>query len=306
MKVDKKFDINYIDSSSLSCFSRCPMKYMLERLEGLQEPERNSLAVDYGTCMHHALPLCFEDRVEDAKQIFREKWTEFGYSEFEDDKRNIANAELAIDIFYMQHIDRVCPYELLKLDKHTIDIKDKQSEGEIPFLIDIGGRYPLAGRIDQPIRWKATGWIYAMDYKTTAEISPRFFNNFSNNPQANCYTLALSVLTGETCKGMVIEAIRVSKNNQESQLHPIPIQEHQTKRFLEWVNMKAEQIYQYNEAGIWPSSPSGCGSYSMFYSPGFMCPYKRICDCPDEIQPSIMDSYVRNIWHPFKIEESNI
>ena len=60
MKVKEKFDIQYIDCSSLDCFCQCPFKYMLSRQMGVQKKESNQIALDYGRIIHECLPLCYD------------------------------------------------------------------------------------------------------------------------------------------------------------------------------------------------------------------------------------------------------
>ncbi len=298
IKADKTFDINYIDASGLCEFNRCPAKYMLSRLMGLQKPERTMLAADYGTDIHEALPYCYsQDTLEQAKAIFKKGWEKRSYED--DDKRNIDCAENTIMDFTNSHCE-LCPYTIINFDI-AAPTQAKVSKNEVPFLIDIGGPLALAGRIDAPVRWNSDSTLWALDYKTSGEVSPRLFSNFENSPQSIAYTLALSQLTGERARGMIIEAIRVSKKNCESQMYLVFVKDHQIADFLEFTNLTASRILLCNEKKEWPTQCSGCATYSMFGHPGYVCDYISICDAPDHHEMfKFFDK--RKPFHPFIVD----
>jgi len=162
LKAKEEFKIDYIDPSSFSCFKRCQVRYLLSRLMALEKPDRSTIALDYGTDMHEALPHCYKmSDLDTAISIFKERWSKRGHEW--DDKRNTNCAEASLTEFCSNH-SRMCPYEVLELPI-TAPTNTPISKNEIPFLIDIGGHLPLAGRIDAAVRWKADGTLWALDYK---------------------------------------------------------------------------------------------------------------------------------------------
>lgn len=298
IKVDEKFDLKYIDPSRFCNIRRCPAMFMLSRLMGLKEQGRTMMAADYGTDMHEALPHCYSmDNLSKAQEIFKTRWEARNYPF--DDKRNIDNANRTLEEFCGTHSGALCAYKPIKYNV-TVPTTTPLSENELPFLCDIGGPLALAGRIDLPIRWNADGSLWALDYKTSQEVSDRLFRNFEGSPAAIAYTLGLSQIAGERAKGLIIEAIRVSKPRAESQMHMIFIQDHQIDNFILQVNRTAEEIISYNEKQEWPQDYSACASYSQFGMAGFICPFKTICDSPD---PSSMFKFYDRAepWHPFDI-----
>ena len=162
IKANEKFDINYIDSSGICSFTRCPAKYMLSRLSGLSKPSNMMMAADYGTDMHEALPYCYNDgSAEKAIEIFTTRWNARNH-DF-NDKRNIDCAINTIYDFYNSH--KNCPYKIVQFPDIATPTHLNISKNELPFIIDIGGPLPLAGRIDAPVRWKTDNTLWALDYK---------------------------------------------------------------------------------------------------------------------------------------------
>ena len=162
IKANEKFDINYIDSSSICSFTRCPAMYMMSRLSGLSKSSNMMMAADYGTDMHEALPYCYGDgSAEKAIEIFTTRWNARNH-DF-NDKRNLDCAINTIYDFYNSH--KNCPYEIVQFPDIATPTHLNISKNELPFLIDIGGPLPLAGRIDAPVRWKTDNTLWALDYK---------------------------------------------------------------------------------------------------------------------------------------------
>lgn len=299
IKANEKFDINYIDPSGISKFNRCPAAYMFSRLLGLQNQNRTTLAMDYGTDFHEAVPYCYDKNTLDtAIEIFKNKWEKRDHPF--DKKRNIQCAKNSLMEFTNSHDGAMCPYEVIKFDiAATTSVTI--SKNEIPFLTDIGGLLPLAGRIDAPVKWKSDSSIFALDYKTSGEVSPRILANFENCPQALAYTLALSHITGKEVKGLIIELIRVSEKNTQSLMHMVFVQEHQIISFIRFANNTAKRILECNEKQEWPRHCSGCAPYAMFGSPGYPCDYMMICNSPD---PEAMYKFYNKHepFHPFDIK----
>jgi len=301
IKTNDIFDISYIDASSLVKFACCPACYMFERLMGLSAPDDNSIAPDYGTAIHRALPHCYNGpaNTRTACDEFMDAWTKYGYG-YQDEKRNPDTAEASLVGFAATHAPGTCPYDILKypINAPTADIV---SPNEIPFLIDLGGELPGAGRIDLAVRWRDTDDIWANDYKTASEVSARYFKNFEAACQPCMYTLALSVISAVQVKGMIVEAIRTSKKNVENQIHFVFITERQLEIFIEFANRKAKEILQCNESGEWPQHPSNCAPYAMYIQPGRLCPYRSICNYKDwEMQVKYFKR--TEPFHPFRIK----
>jgi len=307
MRVNEKFEINYVDCSSLDAFCQCPFKYMLGRLMGIQKRDSSMIALDYGKVIHECLPLCYDNDLETVNDTFDMLWKDLPYGE-EDKKRNTNCAHLLLANFHANHQPDTSTYTPLEMNVSNVSTTDKASEGEVPFLIDIGGEYPFAGRIDMPVRLNQTKQIFALDYKTSGEVSERFLNGFENHPQSLGYTLALTELTNEKVDGFIVEAIRVAPIPKRpstvppNQWHPIYVPEHKLQWFIEWAVTTSETIKKCNELQDWPQLPTGCCPYSMFGMPGYFCKYKDICNQPKDSWEDFLKYYKREEpWHPFDI-----
>lgn len=306
MKINETFDIQYIDCSSLDSFVQCPFKYMLSRCMGIKKREDNQIALDYGKVIHECLPMCYDQPLENVLQKFDTLWASLPYGE-EDDKRNTSCAHLLLENFHTNHQEHNRAYEPVSLSVDTVKTEDKASDGEVPFLIDIGGAYPFAGRIDMPVRIKISDTLWALDYKTSGEVSKRFLEGFENHPQALGYTLALSFLTEQKVSGFIVEAVRVAKMPKRpstvppNMWHPIYVPEHKMQWFIEWASRVSQQIQECNEKQDWPKNPAGCCPYSMFGMPGYFCKYKDICNQPEDRFEEQLRYFKREEpFHPFE------
>lgn len=278
IKTLERFDINFLDASRLSTFGRCEARFLFKCLMGLKNTDQNNLNIDYGTVMHRVLPHMYQGLDEEANATFDALWTRYGYGE-EDSKRNTAVSRRRISAFISNHSPSLCPYEILHYDFSSPT--DLISPNEVPFLIDIGSIYPLCGRIDAVIKWKATGAKFAYDFKTSSEISPRYFDGFWFAPQPCSYTLALAQITGEKIEGLVIEAMRISEKNIEDQRGFVFVSETNLRQFIKETKMNAINIRQCNELGLWRQNNALCSSYSSFGFPCAPCEYRMICDTPN-------------------------
>lgn len=311
MKVSEKFDISYVDCSSLDSFAQCPFKYMLSRCMGIEKRDKSMIALDYGRVLHECLPMCYDQSLEIVQDKFNSLWSALDYGEV-DKKRNTPCAHLLLENFHNNHQVSNCAYTPLDVILGNVETTDKASFGEVPFLIDIGGCKPFAGRIDMPVRLNQTDTLWALDYKSSGEVSERFLNGFRNHPQALGYTLALSYLSGEKVSGFIVEAIRVAPLPKRpstvppNQWHPIYVPEHKLAWFIEWAKELSSQIEECNQKQAWPRKPTGCCPYSMFGMPGYFCKYADICDQPSDKWEEYLRFYERNEpWHPFEIAEES-
>ncbi len=313
IRVDETFDIQYIDASSMSTANRCLARYMFSRQLGLKLPYESLTGIDlsrvapeFGTDIHLALPYCYNaDNVDVAMEVFEKAWRARSYGE-DDPKRNCRRARAMLEDFRIMHSGGRSPYEVMHFP-FASPTKEKISDNEVPFLIDIGADLPAAGRIDVPVKWESLGNLWALDYKTASEVSSRYFDNFFFAPQSVLYTLAMSQITGERVAGMIIEALRVSKVNAETQMHFVDVQDHEIESFLRLAQKTAHDIVSCNKRRIWPKKCTGCGSYTMFGFPSRICEYHNICKCSDwragasiyqktePFHPFVIDSEVKDV-----------
>ncbi len=137
-------------------------------------------------------------------------------------------------------------------------------------------------------------------HNTAAEVSPRLFNAFDKSVQTLLYTAALSLIIGEQCPGMLIEAIRVSKVRDELQLHPCFVMEPDLAVFSEWLKRSVSKMLECNQQKRWPKQISSCNGYSHYGIPSRPCLYKPLCYAADYEQAFSMYEKTEP-FHPFKV-----
>ena len=99
IETDEVYDIDYIDASGSGRFGQCPAKYLFERVIGLENQDRSTVAVDYGTDMHTVFPLCYgaksaeeeNELLDHALAVFRQLRRNRGIDENEIDKKHSIN-----------------------------------------------------------------------------------------------------------------------------------------------------------------------------------------------------------------------
>jgi len=64
-----------------------------------------------------------------------------------------------------------------------LKIEDSVSDMEVPFALDIGLAVPLVGRVDCLGLHRDTREPWGIEWKTTSELSTRFLEGFTFNPQ---------------------------------------------------------------------------------------------------------------------------
>jgi len=303
IEVDEEYPIGYIDQSGLCNFARCPAKYLFSRLMGLRMPDSSMIALDYGSDMHAAFPHCYGDDiscVEKATSVFKQSWETRPYGEG-DSKRNTLNARASLAEFQRTHKPSACPYKFVEFAKEIrAQTAEVISDNELPFLVDIGADLVFAGRIDAVVRMKGSDDLWALDYKTTSEISQRYFDNFANHPQIVGYSRALSLVMSEKVEGLIIEASRVSAKRVETQWNNIFVNQQQIKMFEDYAKQIASDILLCNTNKTWPQKSTGCATYAMFGQPGRSCEYTDLCLIGDWRE---MAKYYSKSepFHPFKI-----
>lgn len=303
IEANKTYSIDYIDQSGMCTCARCPAKYLFQRQMGLVRTDSKRIALDYGTDMHAAFPHCYEeDRhcIDGAMLAFSQGWDKRDY-EGNDSKRNKLCARASLAEFHRLHKPSACPYTFAKFAKHiTAPTADIVSENEMPFIVDIGADLLFAGRIDAVVRLSLDGSLWAVDYKTSSEISARYFANFENSAQAIGYSRALNLVSLEQVSGLIVEAVRTSDKKVECQLFYAFVGDKQIELFEQQARKTAHEIIMYNEARLWPQRITGCAPYGMFGQPGYVCEYIDICNTHN--WEDMAKFYKKTEpFHPFKL-----
>jgi len=245
---------------------------------GLRWPEEDRIKLDYGTVMHRVLPKMYSGDATEAIKLFDSLWAKFPYGET-DSKRNTILSHSRIVNFVSNHSDHNRQYDILHFDFSSPT--ELISENEVPFLIDIGVRLPLAGRIDAIIKLSSTGRKFAYDFKTSSEISPRYFDAFWFSPQALAYTIATKQITGEVIDGLAVEAMRISEKNFENQIGFAYVTDVEINNFLSEISNICVEMETANKLGVYSQRFAMCSSYPGFGIPCGLCEYRLLCSAQD-------------------------
>jgi hypothetical protein len=267
----------WLSISSLVSFSRCPRQYFYGSGCRLESPDP-APALQFGAALHRAIPQLMSGEpattLSRAIEAFDHEWD----GSLDDDKRNRASAIRMLMSFAGTHPRDRGLYELLPppTGPWVIKVPDRVSDWEIPFAVDIGLDVPLVGRIDGWGRNRDTGELWAIEYKTTSELSTRFLESFNLNPQSIGYPAILR-LSGLPVRGCIIEGLLVSKTRNESLCKPVYVEDHHIQDFIQWARWTGAQILECERRGYFPKDLSACNPYSQHGSPGFTCRYDSLC-----------------------------
>jgi len=294
-----KCQIDYCDASGMNCHSRCPAKYYFERVLGLRQPDAKMINPDFGTAIHAAMPFAYDDPPA-ALRAFEDVWHKLGYDD-SDDLMNSNRALLMIEDFNSVRRQPHGPYIPLDPPAGRLKIDDKYSDYEASFLVDIGGDFPLGGRIDRIVKLKVDKKRWPLDYKTSREVSARIVNNFDCCIQVLSYTIGSSILLDERVPGMIVELLRKSKSRTETTFSPMFVSEIMFEKGLEWIRKEMAKIKFNADTGSWPMNLAGCSSYGPYGVPGYVCDYKPLCQLPDWKDGKKF--YDIKLWHPFVVNK---
>lgn len=286
---------DYLSITSLEQFARCPRKFFYGSGCGLRQPEEHA-ALSFGGAMHKGIPIVLSGgSIDDAMKEFD---TIFDAS-MGDDTRNRPKAiEMLRDVQQNRTNGRGL-YNILQPPSGIADLGISRSQWEIPFAIDIGLPVPLVGLIDGWCQHIQTGEKWVLEYKTSREVSTRFLEGFTSNPQVIGYTLALKMLSGEPVRGCMVEALRVGKTI-ETTCQPIYVTPQQIEMFIKWARFYGTLLLKCEELGDFPQALTGCNPYHMFGMPGYTCDFSHLCHSTDD-WTKLMDLFKVNRDHEFRV-----
>lgn len=284
MNLDGYKKREYLTITELDTFARCPRAYFYKAGCGFRavpvDGQSGSQAMFFGTCIHKAIGAYFSRfELDDAFKVFAADWGDT----LGDEKRNGDTARMMLASFASKHPKGGGLYTPLPPPQSIVEIDkgDKISDWEIPFAIDIGLPIPLMGRMDGWCRSNITGEIFLNEYKTSYEISKRFFDGFRRSPQVIGYTLAARTGALPDVRGCYVEALKSAKTSWDTQILPVDVPDFEIERFVKWAQILGNQILECEERGDWPQFPTGCHPYSQFGIVGYLCEYDALCSVPE-------------------------
>jgi hypothetical protein len=266
-----------ISVSTLDCFARCPRRYFYKY--GVEIGPEEHVALKFGEAIHAAIPSAhFGDLAESMKR-FDLVWE----NRIGDDKRNRSNAALMLANYMEAHSANRSLFTLVPPPAGIVQVTDKISDYEVPFVLDIGLPLPLVGRIDGLGKHRDTGEDWVVEYKTSSIMTSNFLEGFTISPQVLAYVLAARSY-GVPVKGAIVEALKVSSAKKDAHMtmcQPIPVTDHLLDEFLSWAKRVGQQIIDCEKARDFPMDVSACTSYAQFGTPGYQCEYTPACLADD-------------------------
>ncbi len=285
----------YLSVSTLVDFARCPRKYFYAK-SGLRSGGI-SLAPEWGTGMHFACPVALETHDHDAAMAaFLQHWEEIEDAALargmELKKHNRETASRALSHFIHKHSANRCTlYDKLEEVQDSFDlvVSEKYSEYEIPFVLDIGLRVPLGGRMDGLVKHKVTGEPWIWELKTSSRLYESFWDAHEMYPQNITYTMVGQTMDIPVA-GVIVEAMLCDNKKVHSECREVPIMQHHLDDNLIWLQqtgqalLDAEDMYMEDPeklAYAFRKDFTGCTPYPFFYMPMFRCNYADLCRVPD-------------------------
>lgn len=265
----------YFGITELCQFARCPRKFMLSvgcRLTSSAAGEDGHIALKFGEAIHAGLPFAFFGDLEESLRRFMFVWKD----RVGDDKRNIQRAIAMFSQYHDARRDNRSIYQIISPPNGLLKITNAISEYEVPYAIDIGLSVPIMSRVDFICQHRDTGELFGGEFKTSSEVSARFFDSFTFNPQICAATLALRAYK-LACKGTIVEAIRVSKTNAECMCSPYYVTDSMLQDFITWAHWIGGQILACERAMYFPKNIAACTPYPEFGQPGYQCEYMPMC-----------------------------
>lgn len=285
----------YLSVSTLTRFRRCPRLYFYEK-SGLR-PSGIALAPEWGTGMHFAVPVALETKDHDKSMTaFLSHWEEIEDAALtrgmDLKKHTRETASRALSHFIHKHSENRCLlYDGLKEVQEKFDIKcsEKHSKYEIPFVLDIGLKVPLGGRMDGMVDHKITGLPWIWELKTAGRLYESFWDAHEMYIQNLTYTMV-----GQTMdipvEGVILEAMLCDGKKVHSECREIPVMQHHLDDNLIWLQqtgqalLDAEEMYLNDPdslAHAFPKDFTGCTPYTHYYTAMWRCNFADLCRVPD-------------------------
>lgn len=294
------------DSTSLGLIKRCPRLYYYQMIEGWQ-PKGMALPLIFGIHYHSAMEtydkakasgLDHKDATREAirhalqiQEYSSEPTEDFRFlpRDTEDTYRNRETLVRAIVWYLDQFEDDAAKTVILKNGKPAVELTFKM---EIPVPAAHEPIF-LCGHMDRVVEFGEQ--IYVMDHKTTKyQVNDRFFSSFSPNNQVSLYTLASTVVLGQSARGVIISACQLAVSFARFARRPIHRTPGQTQEWLresqEWI----ENSLRMAEKNYWPMNEESCDKYGG-------CAFRKICSADPQMRPTLLKSdFYKRVWDPMK------
>ena len=291
----------YLSASSQAIWEECPRKYFYKYGLGLKARYSDLISIHlvYGSALHMGLPWTLIGDLDRAVKEFLASWGD-GDTLYAGDKtlekKCRVRGKLQLAEFASSHGPGRAIYEVMRdpapRDQGIGEEGMLASEAvenalfETNFQLDLGARIgkkplPVIGKIDLPARMRSTDDLFAVDFKSSSQMSSSLEACFGMTPQSMVYPLAMEMLWGKRCRGIVYDMVLCAKASVNSQSFPILVQRHQMRDEIESVRRIGREIETCLQEEFFPKRFSSCSGYTNHGCSWSQCEFQSLCKIKD-------------------------
>jgi hypothetical protein len=294
------------DSTSVTAFATCPRKYYYSILQGWTSELRSVHLVfggHYATALEHyhkhrAVGMEHEDA---ERLVVLEAMLETWDHDRDDNGLRIPGTGKPQDWLHASKtrdtlIRSIVWYlETYKNDPmQTVILANGKAAVEYSFSVNLNNEYIYCGHIDRLVNYG--GDIYVQDQKTSgAQITGKFFDNFSPDYQMTGYTWAGDIAFALPVKGVVIDAAYIAVGFTDFGRGFVGRNTPQLEEFREEVLHYIGLAKACHESGYYPMNRTACGNYGG-------CEFRKVCSSVPGIRKNLLEGGFkkRDRWDPLK------
>lgn len=315
------------DSTSLGALKKCPRYYQLSIVEGWRITPRygwksNTLHLRFGALYHRALEYydhmrsaghdhddamalalvdlahgCVDRHIdEETGEEFYEIWNPSG--ELDEDKGKL-NSKTVPTLFrtvvwFLERFGEKDPAQ-------TIQLADGKPAVELSFRFEAGFKTQstdepilLSGHLDRVAEF--AGGNYTLDRKTSKnQLNQRYFDSYNPHNQMSLYSIAGKITTGVAIKGVIIDAVQITKTHSYFERGITSRTEGQLEEWMQDFKHYVSLAEVYAGQRYWPMNDTACDNYGG-------CTFRRICSKDPRVrEPFLKSSFHIEAWDPLKV-----
>jgi len=301
-----------LDATSISLFKECPRKYYYKQVLGW-ERQNNEHHLIFGQHIHSALEF-FDHKMAEGMdresairatvrytlEISGERNPDGSFVPWRSlDPKNQKTRESLVRtvVWYLEQFNP----DVFE----TLILKNGKPAVELSFKVDTqlpapdGEHYIISGHLDRVVRYADQLWV--VDRKTTGSaLTSYFFDGFNPNTQMSLYSCVSTLVLGEACAGVIIDAAQILVDSTRFQRGFSPRTATQRDEFWEGLlNQTIPAIERAAETQRWPMNETACGNYGG-------CPFREVCSADPSVREKILQTrFTKKIWNPLENRGGN-
>lgn len=288
------------DSTSLGLLKECPFKYFLQIICALR-PKHTADPLVFGTAFHRAMQIYHYRRAESIPHNEAlNAALDAGIQAYTDRDGNLHQAVKKERGFYalcraiVWHLDHFNQNGFKDDPARTLILANGKPAAELSFrfyfcTVD-GVDFFLAGHFDHLVEF--SGRNYVKDYKTSASLGPKFFQQFNPDNQMSIYILGGQVVLGQPVAGAIVDGIQVGVHFNRFERGIVTMSPSNIEEFRSDTEMWIKTASMYAEAGHYPKNEKSCDKYGG-------CPFLEVCKAPPSLREGLINTKFRQeVWDP--------